>query len=79
MELISIVITFMSKYILIIMNIIIIDIAMIAFPRVRCMFIYMFVSLPRACVVFVVKEVTLRHSRGLERALGQLMGMVRKI
>ena len=48
-------------------------IPMIAFPRVRCMFIYiytciyiyiiyiyiyMFVSLTRVCVVYVVKEVT---------------------
>ena len=35
------------------------DITMIAFPRVRCMFIYyyMFVSLARACVVYLVKEV----------------------
>ena len=39
---------------------------MIAFPRVRCMFIYiyiiyiiiMFVSSTRVCVVYVVKEVT---------------------
>ena len=37
-------------------------IPMIAFPRVRCMFIYiyiyMFVSPTRVCVVYVVKEVT---------------------
>ena len=35
-------------------------IPMIAFPRVRCMFIYMLyilVSLMRVCVVYVVKEV----------------------
>ena len=35
---------------------------MIAFPRVRCMFIYiyiyMLVSPTRVCVVYVVKEVT---------------------
>ena len=33
---------------------------MIAFPRVRCMFIiiYILVSLTRVCVVYVVKEVT---------------------
>ena len=35
-------------------------IPMIAFPRVRCMFIiiYILVSLTRVCVVYVVKEVT---------------------
>ena len=36
-------------------------IPMIAFPRVRCMFIYIYiyilVSLARLCVVYVVKEV----------------------
>ena len=33
-------------------------IPIIAFPQVRCMFIYMFVSPTRVCVVYVVKEVT---------------------
>ena len=35
-------------------------ISMIAFPRVQCMFIYiyMFVSPTRVCVAYVVKEVT---------------------
>ena len=53
-------------------------IPMIAFPRVRCMFIYIIYiyiflcPLTRVCVVYVVKEVT--SSRGL----GQLMGVARK-
>ena len=50
-------------------------IPMIAFPRVRCMFIYILVSLTRVCVVYVVKEVT--SFRGPARALGQLMGVAR--
>ena len=36
-------------------------IPMIAFPRVRCMFIYIYIflcPLTRVCVVYVVKEVT---------------------
>ena len=48
---------------------------MIAFPRVRCMFIYMFVSPTRVCVVYVVKEVT--SFPGGYR-VGQLMGVARK-
>ena len=47
---------------------------MIAFPRVRCMFIiiYILVSLTRVCVVYVVKEVT-----SFGGGLGQLMGVAR--
>ena len=57
-------------------------IPMIAFPRVRCMFIYIYIyiyiyiclwPLTRVCVVYVVKEVT---SSG---GLSQLMGVARKI
>ena len=52
-------------------------IPMIAFPRVRCMFIYNYnyilVLLTRVCVVYVVKEV--RHSGGF----GQLMGVAHSI
>ena len=52
-------------------------IPMIAFPRIRCMFIYiyiyMFVSPTRVCVVYVVKEVT-----SFPGGLGQLMGVARK-
>ena len=47
-------------------------ISMIAFPRVRCMFIYVFVSPTQVCVVYVVKKVT--SSRGL----GQSMGVPQK-
>ena len=63
-------------------------IPMIAFPRVRCMFIYIYIyiyiytfciyiyiclwPLTRVCVVYVVKEVTSFWG------LGQLMGVVRK-
>ena len=46
-------------------------IPMIAFPRVRCMFIFNR-PLTRVCVVYVVKEVT------SFRGLGQLMGVARK-
>ena len=51
-------------------------IPMIAFPRVRTIYIYnnynILVSPTRVCVVYVVKEVT--PSRGLD----QLMGVARK-
>ena len=43
--------------------------SMIAFPRVRTIYIYMFVTTYALCVVYIVRE--LRHSRGL----GQLMGV----
>ena len=45
-------------------------IPMIAFPRVRTIFL---VSLTRVCVVYVVKEVT-----SFLGGLGQLMGVARK-
>ena len=57
-------------------------IPMIAFPRVRCrpydcfptgsMYVYMFVSLTRVCVVYLVEKVTSFPGRG------QLMGVARK-
>ena len=48
-------------------------IPIIAFPRVRCMFIYIYIysCVTYASIVYVVKEVT--SSRGL----GQLMGVAR--
>ena len=47
---------------------------MIAFPRLRCMFIYIYilVSFTRVCIVYVVKEVT-----SFWGGLGQLMGVPR--
>ena len=47
-------------------------IPMIAFPRVRCMFIYMFVATYEYALYTYLRK--LRHSRGL----GQLMGVARK-
>ena len=50
-------------------------IPMIAFPRVRTIYIYIYICLwplTQLCVVYVVKEVT------SFRGLGQLMGVVRK-
>ena len=59
-------------------------IPMIAFPRVRSMFIYifMFVSLTQVCIVYVVKEVTsFRGARSgiIERALELYRAAERKL
>ena len=50
-------------------------IPMIAYPRVRCMFIYIyiiinFVSLTRVCIACVVKEVASFRRGGLSRLMG---------